>query len=206
MKETKTGLSVLLVEPPPQTMKSGPLRRTRRSYPLNSLSRRYLVTLAAILLLGLMFFSGMVGLIAAAQTSEGDTLPIIESAESLFKAMKAKNYPAIWSALTTKSRRTIAEDKKKEQDRRGNHYTIDFVMKDFDTNGVLSRDYWDEFLRYFNPDMALGDSTWRIGYVKKDTAEVVLQHKKSEKPANLKMFKENSQWKVGLTETFWSRK
>jgi hypothetical protein len=159
-----------------------------------------------MLFLGLVLFCAAAGRVGAAQTPEEDALPVIDSAESLFKAMKAKDYPAIWSALTSKSRRTIAEDIRKEEGRLGNRYSVDLIEKDLSTGGTLARSYWDSFLRYFNPVIVLEQSTWKMGNMKKDTAEIVLLYNKSERPANLKMFKENNQWRVGLTETFWNRK
>ena len=48
----------------------------------------------------------------------------------------------------------------------------------------------------------LEQSTWEMGPIGKQQAEIILQYKKAEQPARLKMFKEENQWKVGLIETF----
>ncbi len=45
-----------------------------------------------------------------------------------------------------------------------------------------------------------------MGKIEKNEAEIFLQNKTSEKPAILKMFKENNEWKVGLEESFGARK
>jgi hypothetical protein len=45
-----------------------------------------------------------------------------------------------------------------------------------------------------------------MGEIEKDKAEIILQYRKSEKPAILKMFKEDNEWKVGLDESFGARK
>lgn len=37
-------------------------------------------------------------------------------------------------------------------------------------------------------------------------AQIVITYKKAEKPATLHMVGESGMWKVGLTESFWSRK
>jgi len=47
---------------------------------------------------------------------------------------------------------------------------------------------------------------WEIGFIKENKAEIIIKQKKSEEPARLKLFKENNKWKVGLVETFWTRK
>jgi hypothetical protein len=50
--------------------------------------------------------------------------------------------------------------------------------------------------------MVLEECDWKMGNIKKSEAEIVLQYKKSDKPAILKMYKENDEWKVGLEESF----
>jgi hypothetical protein len=45
-----------------------------------------------------------------------------------------------------------------------------------------------------------------MGEINSYTAEIYVQHKKSEKPAVLKMFKEDNVWKLGLEESFGTRK
>ena len=142
-----------------------------------------------------------------AKAAAGETDSVLISAESLFKAMKQTNYAEIWMGLTQKSRKIIAEDVFKKTKGAGQTgYSVDAVEKDFDGNGPVAKEYWDAFLQSFNPDEVLERSTWEIGFVKKDTAEICLLHKNAENPARLKMFKENGQWKVGLVETFWNRK
>jgi hypothetical protein len=71
--------------------------------------------------------------------------------------------------------------------------------------GGIARDYWDAFLRRFDPDIALEQSRWEIGSVGKDRAEILLTHHGADRPARLKMFLEAGGWKAGLVETFWSR-
>jgi hypothetical protein len=41
--------------------------------------------------------------------------------------------------------------------------------------------------------------------VGKDRAEILLTHHGADRPATLKMFREDGGWKAGLVETFWSR-
>jgi hypothetical protein len=133
--------------------------------------------------------------------------PILNSAESLFKAMKVKDYPAIWTALTIKSRKTIAGEvykfvKTAERD----GYTIDAVNDDFTSGGPTAKSYWDAFLGNFSPDVVLEQSRWEMGQIHGGKAEIDILFRKSERPAKLKMFREGGQWRVGLVETFWGRK
>ncbi len=127
---------------------------------------------------------------------------ILTSAESLFKSMKEKNYTQIWELLTTKSKNTIVEDVYKKDKEKISKKEI---YKDFDTGGPIAQAYWDGFIANFNPDTVLEHSRWKMGPIKSDRAEIIIIYKKSENPADLKMFKEDGSWKVGLVETFWSR-
>ena len=108
--------------------------------------------------------------------------------------------------LTTKSKDTIVDDVYKELIKSNNSYSRDQLKKDFDQNGNISKSYWDAFLTVFNPDMVLEESKWEMGLTEKDKSEIIITYKKAERPAILKMFKEDGQWKVGLVETFWTRK
>lgn len=150
---------------------------------------------------------------------------ILARAESLFQSMKSRDYPAIFAALSAKSRETIvsettsalADIAKKAPPGKPTAADPPFpsakipapgpdaVRRDFVAGGPIARDYWDAFLRRFDPDAALEHSRWEIGSVGKDRAEILLTHHGADRPATLKMFRENGDWKAGLVETFWSR-
>jgi hypothetical protein len=145
--------------------------------------------------------------------STGDQLDaVLTPAESFFKSLKEKDYTKIWILLSQKSQETIVDDvfkeilKNQSSQTTAVEYSREQVLADFKVGGSLSREYWNSFLEYFNPDLVLNQSKWDIGTVKKDKAEISIKYKKSENPALLKMFKENNAWKVGLVETFWTRK
>ena len=131
---------------------------------------------------------------------------ILTAAENLFVFMKNKNYTAIWGALSAKSQATIVKDVGKETKKSGLEINKEDLVHDFMTGGKIAKAYWDNFLFVFNPDVVLQDCKWEMGKIKQDEAEIILQYKKSEKPAILKMFKENNQWKLGLDESFGARK
>jgi len=141
-----------------------------------------------------------------AHASEGGVDAILAPAECLFKAMQQKDYVEIWAGLSEQSRETIAGDTWKALKASPGNYTEALVAEDFAQGGVLARSYWDAYLQHFDPAMVLEDSRWEMGPAKGDRAQIVITYKKAEKPATLHMVREAGMWKVGLTESFWSRK
>ncbi len=139
--------------------------------------------------------------------------------------MKTRDYRAIFAALSAKSRETIVAETTSalataaKQAPQGKPTSADTppalprepapspeaVRRDFVAGGPIAHDYWDAFLRRFDPDLALEHSRWEIGSVDEDHAEILLTHHGAEHPATLEMFREDGVWKVGLVETFWSR-
>ena len=153
------------------------------------------------------FFLGLIFLLLLNCLAFADDIDnILLSAESLFKNMKVKDYPSIWMFLSERSKEAIIGDVYKASASAGIEYSKKQIYQDFSIGGLLSKSYWNGFLKTFDPDMVLEHSKWGIGTVKKDEAEIIITYKKSERPAILKMFKENGHWKVGLVETFWTRK
>jgi len=165
-------------------------------------------TLTIFILLSLLIIT-----VPAYAQNTGDQLDaVLTTAESFFKSLKGKDYTKIWTLLSQKSQETIVDDvfkeilKNKASQSNAVEYSKDPILADFKVGGSLSKSYWNSFLEYFNPDLVLNQSKWDIGTIKKDTAEISIQYKKSDNPAMLKMFKENNAWKVGLVETFGTRK
>lgn len=141
----------------------------------------------------------------ANQASEEEINSILMSAEAVFKAMKAKQYPDIWYNLTTKTKASILDAVYKETKKAGAEITREKIAADFEGGGPVAQAYWKEYLFVFNPEMVLEQSKWTVGTVKKNNAEINILYKKSEKPAVLKLFRENEKWRVGLDETFGAR-
>jgi len=137
-----------------------------------------------------------------AQGPAGEADKILSAAETHFTLLKERRYREIWAGLTAKTQESITERVIKESAKRGASLTNKQTLSDFTAGGPLSKAYWDAYASTFNPDMALQESTWKMGTIKKDYAEVSIQHKKAEKPAILQMKKEGGAWKVGLEETF----
>ncbi len=158
---------------------------------------------AGVLLLALLLGSFTAPSAQAAQDETGD---LLDSAESLFKAMKLKNYREIWVGLTKTSHKVIAEQVYKALEKAGETgYSVARVQEDFSVGGPLARSYWDAYLDNLQVDYILEQSTWEIGFIGKDKAEIDLLYKKAQMPARLKMLKEDDRWKVGLMETFRGR-
>lgn len=106
--------------------------------------------------------------------------------------------------LTFKSKTIIVDDVWKAEEKVSKKHTKENIGKDFAAGDQLSRLYWNSYLEIFNPDFVLEESRWEMGKVEKDKAEIQIRYRKSEKPATLKMFKEEGKWVVGLEETFRS--
>ena len=181
----------------------------------------------SLLVVPAAFLALALSLSARAASPEDDpAVPaILAQAESLFQSMKSRAYPAIFAALSAKSRETIVaetasafataakqtppakatSDNTPSAPVKASPPDPEAVRRDFVAGGPIARDYWDAFLRRFDPDTALEHSRWEIGSVGKDRAEILLTHKGADHPATLNMFLEDGGWKVGLVETFWSR-
>ena len=134
-----------------------------------------------------------------AQAGAAETDRILDAGEACFKAMKQKDYAAIWESLSAKSQAAIVGDVAK---RAAQTYSKEQIGADFSIGGLVAKSYWDEYLFYFDPDTVLEQSKWEMGPIGKQQAEIILQYKKAEQPARLKLFKEGNRWKVGLIETF----
>ncbi len=129
---------------------------------------------------------------------------ILDAAESLFLSMKARDYPAIWRVLTAKSRETIVSGTDEAIRRSGvPPVPRERIRDDFAEGGPISREYWEGFLRRFDPDEALEKCRWEMGASEGDRAEVRITHPGADRPAVLRMFREGDGWKAGLAETFW---
>lgn len=145
---------------------------------------------------------------ALAADSADPISEILSSAESLFRSMKDRDHKAIWGKLSAASRRAIVEETRKEISRapEGKSPSDEAIRLDFEEGGPIGQAYWTGFLANFDPVIVLERSKWETGKVAGDRAEIVLTHAKSEKPAVLKLFREDGRWKVGLVETFWGRR
>ncbi len=131
---------------------------------------------------------------------------VLGSAEEFFQSLKDRNFILSWQLLTKKSRDTIINDVYKASRKIGGTTAKEEIGKDFESAGIISLNYWNAFLGSFDPDMVLEESRWEIGFIKPDKAEILITHRRSRVPAVLGLSREDGIWKVGLVETFWTRK
>lgn len=168
---------------------------------LNSIQRKVMIIFVACCFLGIL----PVFPVRAGQPSDEEITPALNSAEFLFKAMQKKQYADIWESLTAKTKRSIVSAVFKSSQKAGEEIARDKIVADFSAGGKLAQSYWDGYLFVFNPQMVLEQSKWTLGKFKDDKVEINILYKKSENPAILQLFKENNEWKVGLSETFGGR-
>jgi len=161
---------------------------------------------AVFAIAALLLFPASLPTLAAAPAEDPAVPAILSTAESLFQTMKARDYTATWAVLTAKSRDTIVSETEEAIRKAGGQAVPkDEIRGDFAAGGPLCRKYWEGFLRRFDPDDALEKSRWEMGPVNKDRAEVLITHRRADRPAVLQMFREEGVWKAGLVETFWRR-
>jgi len=161
---------------------------------------RYL-TASCILILSLLFSSE--DLYSNEYDVENE---VLTAAEGFFIALKEKRFADVWESLTSKSRDTIVSEVFNEINKKEARIGKEVVKEDFYKNGELARLYWNAFLKNFDPDTVLEKSVWNIGKIKGDTATVVLKYEESEYNSELKLYKQDGRWHVGLVESFWIMK
>lgn len=142
---------------------------------------------------------------AGAQTDGRETDAVLAAAETFFVKLKSKEYKTVWEFLTEKSQETIVRDTYKSFSKTVVKHSREEIAADFRRGEGVAGEYWQGYLSVFDPDLALNQSAWSIGMLRKERAEIRLLYKKAKEPAVLRMFREKGRWKVGLVETFWSR-
>lgn len=117
--------------------------------------------------------------------------------------MKDRDYALLFSHLTEVSRSEIIDETRKAIAARGAAPpAAGAVERDFREGGPIAKAYWEGFLRHFDPDAALERSRWAMGEVRGNEAHVLITHEGSDRPAVIRLRRENGVWKVGLRETF----
>lgn len=136
-----------------------------------------------------------------------DSIDALECADSFFKHLQNGEYSSAWTLLTVDSQeRIVKEIVSSYKDTAEKAPSVSDVNKDFSECSDICTSYWKGFVLFFDPSEALEKSTWTISKVKKEYVEINLMHKNSSAPAVLKIYKEKSAWRFGLTESFWLRK
>lgn len=138
--------------------------------------------------------------------SESEEDRLLDSASGMFEAMRDRDLKTVWTFLSSKSRATIVTEIERSSARGGIIYSREQIAADMQVGGLIARSYWNAYLENFDPRSVLEESRWELGGIRKDRAEIIIQHREAEWPARLKMYKESGFWKIGLVETFWSGK
>jgi hypothetical protein len=162
-------------------------------------------------IVSVVLWCALVSFVASAVTAgapDPEINAILNSADGLFRAMRGKEYKRIWHYLSEDSRKDIVNDTYKAI-RKYNasvgvkvEHPRELIEDDFLAGGSVAKSYWDGYLTSFSPDMALEESRWEMGPIGEKKAEILIQHKRAELPARIRMFKEGGEWRVGLVETF----
>jgi len=135
--------------------------------------------------------------------SRGSLSLILGPAEEFFISLKDRKYQTAWVLLSEKSHRTIINDIYRNSRDQGIEIKKEDIEKDFNSNGMIFNNYWNAFMVNFDPDVVLNKRVWEFEKIESDHAVILLKKKAVTK---LQMYKENNQWRVGLVETFWTRK
>ncbi|MDO9558155.1 MAG: hypothetical protein Q7I89_00520 [Syntrophales bacterium] len=170
--------------------------------PVFSKSTKKMIAFALAIVVSLALFLSL----AIAKPPDDDVNAVLLSAESLFKAMKQKNYKEIWQYLSAESKRSTIKAVYKSLRESKAEIDREQIGADFTEGGELAKAYWNSYLNVFDPDTVLQQSKWDIGFIKKDSAEISILYRKSKHPAMLLLYREANAWKVGLEETFRSRR
>jgi len=131
---------------------------------------------------------------------------ILSVAEGFFVALKEKRFADAWNLLTIKSKNTIVDEVYRGINKTNTKIGRDVVGEEFEKRGELFKIYWDAFSKKFDADTVLSQSVWNIGEIKQDISVLILRYKRSEYDSDLKIYKEDGQWRFGLVESYWSRK
>ncbi|NOZ70049.1 MAG: hypothetical protein GXP46_12595 [Deferribacteres bacterium] len=136
---------------------------------------------------------------------EQSPAPVLESAEEFFVSLESGRYDTAWELLTEKSHEAIIDDVYQASLKIQKDIRKDVIIGDFRNRGIIFSNYWRAFARNLDTAMILERSRWEIGYIKPAKAEILISHRGAP-PARLMMFMENHKWKVGLVETFRTKK
>ncbi len=139
---------------------------------------------------------------AAATEKDIETGLILSSAETLFKAMKAKDYPLIWTLLSQRSKDMIVASISRAEKQKNVEHKESDISNDLSSGESLAKSYWDAYVNQFDARLVLDESRWEIGEIKDTSATIRLYYRKSEVPTVLRMLKEKGKWVTGLMETW----
>ena len=169
---------------------------------LRSLTGRPNRMIGSVILIVSLICAAIVPNVSAQYDEE--SVVVLTVAREFFGNIEEKKYSLLWDGITEKSRKAVVNLVYEEQPKTGNRLTRAAIRKDFENCSVLCKSFWKGYFSAFDAGLALNQSEWDIGTIKRSKAEVLITHRNAESPAKLKMVRESGEWKVGFTETFWS--
>jgi len=142
--------------------------------------------------------------VSAQSLTDPGVVELFSVAKEFFAAIEKRDYAGVWEGITAKSREGIVDAIYKEQKEIAESATREKIREDLDTCGVMCKSFWNAYFATFDPEGTLKDSRWDFGFIKKKKAEIWITAPRADRPAKLKLFREEGKWKVGLMETFWT--
>ncbi|WP_291490557.1 hypothetical protein [Desulfurella sp.] len=128
---------------------------------------------------------------------------VLNTANSFFENMQNKDFKSVWANLSSGSKDKIIESVYKNLLKsKIKTYSKSSIEEDFKSDGAIAQSFWSGYLKAFDPNMVLNESVWKKVKFDGNKAIIVIKYKKAQEPFDLKMYKENGSWKVGLIETF----
>jgi hypothetical protein len=157
-----------------------------------------------ILAIYLVFFISFGSVVSRASDQRQKEDAVLNSADEMFHAMKKHQFLKVWLMLSNKSKTAIVDSVYKNLLKSNiKNYSKEQITNDFQNYGPLANSFWLAYLKSFSPAMVLDESVWqKVEFKSSDRADIVIKYKKSKEPFDLKMYKENNEWKIGLVETF----
>ena len=127
---------------------------------------------------------------------------VLKPANNIFVALKNRHYKEVWSLLTTTSKikiiNSICDLMIKKFNQKCNKIKL---INDFKNGGKNAAAYWNSYLKYFDPNIVLNESQWKIKSIKNKKAIISIKYKDAPNPFLLYLTKEDGKWKVGLLES-----
>jgi hypothetical protein len=157
-------------------------------------------------LFGISVLLWLMPVVGHGRDKQDDLDRVLASAEGFFQSLTTKNYSQAWSFLSQRSKEVISNDIYKGSVDPGAGYTKEQIRSDLQAGGMIAGSYWKGVLQSFDPNSVLEESKWEMGFVRSDEAQLFITHRKSSRPARLKLFNETGVWRVGLVESFWTRR
>ncbi|MBC8413280.1 MAG: hypothetical protein ISR96_12705 [Nitrospira sp.] len=191
-----------------------PLKRTLKDVqlqsgyrPVNAYLRTKRTMFAAVcLILILSACSSSRPIPETASIYSAEVEAMLTVADDFFLALEQSDFNLVWLHLSIDSRETIIRDTYKSLKKQGLSLSKEDIAMNFAQRKSIFTSYWTSMRQSYDPFITvLKITAWEIDSISSEGGTILITHKKAKTPTRLKMIKEDTGWKVGLTETFWTR-